>query len=113
MRLRSSLNSWSSGDRRRTARWGSALPVRACVLGALLAFAGASVGTAAAQEAAPRFATRLAVVDHPQQKTTVVEVTFTRAPAYFARFSDEKRRLVIDVMDADVRGVKDTFSRET
>jgi type IV pilus assembly protein PilQ len=100
-------------DRRRSARWGSALSVRASVFGALLAFAGASVGIAGAEETAERFATRLTVVDHPQQKSTVVEITFTRTPAYFARLSDEKRRLVIDVMDADVRGVKDTLSRET
>jgi type IV pilus assembly protein PilQ len=111
MRLRSSLNTWSSGHRRRTARWRSALPVRAGVFAALLALAGARV--ASAEETVERFATHLTVVDHPQQKTTVVEVTFTRTPAYFARLSDEKRRLVIDVMDADVRGVKDTFARET
>jgi type IV pilus assembly protein PilQ len=115
MRLRSSLNSGSSVDRRRTARWGSALPVRAGLFGALLAFAGASASAsvAAGAETTERFATRLTVVDHPQQKSTVVEITFTRTPAYFARFSDEKRRLVIDVMDADVRGIKDTLSRET
>ena len=43
----------------------------------------------------------------------MVEVTFTAAPTYLARFSDEKRRLVVDVIDADVRGVPDTFTRET
>jgi type IV pilus assembly protein PilQ len=63
--------------------------------------------------AAERYATRLTVVDHPQQKATVVEVTFTSPPAYMARFSDERRRLIIDVMDADVRGVPETFARET
>jgi type IV pilus assembly protein PilQ len=77
----------------------------------MLAIAGVTL-CASAADAAERYATRLTVVDHPQQKATVVEVTFTEPPAYLARFSDEKRRLVVDVMDADVR-VPETFGRET
>jgi hypothetical protein len=78
----------------------------------MLALAGVTF-CASAAHAGERYATRLTVVDHPQQKATVVEVTFTQPPAYLARFSDEKRRLIIDVMDADVRGVPETFSRPT
>ncbi|HWO13848.1 MAG TPA: type IV pilus secretin PilQ, partial [Polyangiaceae bacterium] len=79
----------------------------------MLALAAATVGAAAWADGPERFATRLSVVDQPQQKTTVVEVTFTRPPMYMARFSDEKRRLIVDVMEADVRGIPDAFSKET
>jgi type IV pilus assembly protein PilQ len=79
----------------------------------MLALAAATFGVAALADGPERLATRLTVVDHPQQKTTVVEVTFTRAPMYMARFSDEKRRLIVDVMEADVRGIPDAFSKET
>jgi type IV pilus assembly protein PilQ len=82
------------------------------MVASMLALAGVTV-CATPAEAAQRYATRLTVVDHPQQKATVVEVTFTESPAYMARFSDEKRRLIVDVMDADVRGVPETFGRET
>jgi type IV pilus assembly protein PilQ len=112
MRLRWSLESVSSDCRRCTPSSASRQLLRASALGSLLALAGITLSATAA-EAAERYATRLTVVDHPQQKATVVEVTFTEAPAYIARFSDEKRRLVVDVMDADVRGVPETFGRET
>lgn len=57
------------------------------------------------------YATRLTLSADPKQEETVVAVTFTHTPAYIARFSDEKRRLVVDVMDADVRGLQDTYTR--
>jgi type IV pilus assembly protein PilQ len=82
-------------------------------MGAMLALACATFATSARAEGAERYATGLTVVDHPKQKATVVEVTFTQAPAYIARFSDEKRRLIIDVMDASIKGMPETFSRET
>jgi type IV pilus assembly protein PilQ len=111
MRLRWSLESVSD-CRRSTPPRLSGLSLRAGVFGSMLALAAVTLGASAAQ-AADRYATRLSVVDHPQQKATVVEVTFTAVPTYLARFSDEKRRLVVDVIDADVRGVPDTFTRET
>jgi type IV pilus assembly protein PilQ len=112
MRLRWSLDSVSSDSRRSVPCGPSALLLRTGAV-ALLTLAGMTFGSSAVAEAAERYATRLTVVDHPQQRATVVEVSFTEAPAYIARFSDEKRRLIVDVMDADVRGVPDTFSRET
>ena len=113
MRLRWSLHSMSSDDGRRTKSSGARVRLRAGVVGSLLALVSATFDSAALAQAGERYATRLSVVDHPEQKTTVIEVTFTRAPAYIARFSDEKRRLIVDVMEADVRGVPDTYSRET
>jgi type IV pilus assembly protein PilQ len=102
-----------SSDYRRSVRCGpSASRLRLEVL-ALVTLASVTFGSSEIAEAAERYATRLTVVDLPQQKATVVDVNFTDAPAYIARFSDEKRRLIVDVMDADVRGVPDTFSRET
>jgi type IV pilus assembly protein PilQ len=112
MRLRWSLDSMSSDSRRSVPCGQSALPLRTGAV-ALLTLASVTFGSGAIAEAAERYATKMTVVDHPQQKATVVEVSFTDAPAYIARFSDEKRRLIVDVMDADVRGVPDTFSRET
>jgi type IV pilus assembly protein PilQ len=111
MRLRWSLESVSD-CRRSTPPRLSGLSLRAGVFGSMLALALVTFDASAAR-AADRYATRLSVVDHPQQKATVVEVTFTEAPTYLARFSDEKRRLVVDVIDADVRGIPDTFTRET
>jgi len=112
MRLRWSLDSVSSDSRRSVPRGPSAQPLRAGVV-ALMALASVTFGSSEVAGAAERYATRLTVVENPQQKATFVEVSFTDAPAYIARFSDEKRRLIVDVMDADVRGVPDTFSRET
>jgi type IV pilus assembly protein PilQ len=112
MRLRWSLDSVSSDYRRSVRCRPSASRLRLEML-ALVTVASVTFGSSAIAEAAERYATRLTVVDHPQQKATVVEVSFTDAPAYIARFSDEKRRLIVDVMDADVRGVPDTFARET
>jgi type IV pilus assembly protein PilQ len=83
------------------------------MVGSMLALALATFGTVAVAQSPERYATRMTVVDHPEQRATVVEIAFTQPPAYVARFSDEKRRLIVDVIDADVRGVKDTFSRET
>ena len=113
MRLRSSLDSVSSNNRRRTTGPLAGTKLRAGAIGSMLALAVATFGAAALADGPERLATHLSVVDHPQQKTTVVEVTFTRPPMYMARFSDEKRRLIVDVMEADVRGVPDTFSKET
>jgi type IV pilus assembly protein PilQ len=108
MRLRSSLNSVSP-----SRRWGLGSKFRARMLGSLLALAPVTFGAAAQAQAAERHATRMTVVDKPEQRATVIEIAFTQVPAYIARFSDEKRRLIVDVMDADVKGIKDTFSRET
>src|SRR5688572_238152 len=113
MRLRSSLNSVSSDASRRAPRRGLGSCLRAQMVGSMLALALAMFGAAARAQAPERYATRMTVVDQPQQHATVIEISFTQAPAYIARFSDEKRRLIVDVMDADVKGIKDTFSRET
>ncbi|HTV17783.1 MAG TPA: type IV pilus secretin PilQ [Polyangiaceae bacterium] len=102
----------SSDSRRSVPCVLSARPLLARAL-ALVTLASVSFGSGAIAHAAERYATHLTVVDHPQQKATVVEVSFTESPAYIARFSDEKRRLIVDVMDADLKGVPDTFSRET
>ncbi len=112
MRLRSSLNAVSSACRRASFP-GPGVHLRAGFISSMLALFAASVGTPALAEQSGRFATRLTVTDVPKQKETVIEVTFTRAPTYIARFSDEKRRMIVDVMDADVRGLSDTYAHET
>jgi type IV pilus assembly protein PilQ len=62
-------------------------------------------------QAAPGLATRLTVAES-KPKETLITVSFTNTPTYMARFSDEKKRLVVDVMDADVRGLSDTYTRQ-
>ncbi|HEU4581996.1 MAG TPA: type IV pilus secretin PilQ [Polyangiaceae bacterium] len=58
------------------------------------------------------YATRLTVAESAKPRETLITVNFTHTPAYIARFSDEKRRFIVDVMDSDVRGLSDTYSRE-
>jgi type IV pilus assembly protein PilQ len=58
------------------------------------------------------YATRLTVAESAKPRETLITVSFTHTPAYIARFSDEKRRFIVDVMDSDVRGLSDTYARE-
>ena len=111
MRLRSSLNLVPSQHWRAPFR-GSRLRFRAGMAGSLLVFACAASAVPAGAETVRRYATRLSVSADPKPAHAVVEVTFTHTPTYIARFSDEKRRLIVDVMDADIRGLADTYSRE-
>ncbi len=111
MRLRSSLNLVPSQYGRAHFR-GSGLRFRAGMAGSMLVLAWAASAAPALADNVRRYATRLSVSADPKQEQAVVEVTFTHTPTYIARFSDEKRRLIVDVMDADIRGLADTYSRE-
>jgi type IV pilus assembly protein PilQ len=62
-------------------------------------------------EAAGRYATALKVQQPPKSDETVITVSFTGEPTYMAHFADAKQRLVVDVVDSDVRGIQPTFDR--
>jgi type IV pilus assembly protein PilQ len=89
-------------------------------LASLVALCSASFGASASAPATAGatggsvlgYATRLTVAESAKPQETLITVSFTRTPAYIARFSDERRRFIVDVVDADVRGLADTYSRE-
>lgn len=83
-------------------------PRLACALVASSLLCG--LGPSPAVAAPPlTFATRLQV--SREAETTLVKIRFTRTPTYMARLGDGKRRLIVDVMNADVRGVPPTYSK--
>jgi type IV pilus assembly protein PilQ len=61
--------------------------------------------------AAGRYATALKVQQAPKSDETVITVSFTGEPTYMAHFADAKQRLVVDVVDSEVRGIKPTYDR--
>src|SRR5262245_49531588 len=120
---RSSLTQPLPSDHRRELPRGSRR-LRAPALASLVALCSVSWGAPAPAQAmggsqagspagsAAGYATRLTVAESPKPHETLITVSFTNTPTYIARFSDEKRRFIVDVMDADVRGLADTYSRE-
>jgi type IV pilus assembly protein PilQ len=107
---RSSLSqSLPSNRRQRSGRGSRRLRVQ--VLASLVALCSASWGAHAAGVVSG-YATKLTVSESAKPHETLITVSFTHTPAYMARFSDEKRRFIVDVVDSDVRGLSDTYARE-
>lgn len=67
---------------------------------------GASIASAATKSA-----TSMSVASTKKTEEAVIRVKFTAPPTYLARFENNKTRLIVDVMDANIRGLKETFTR--
>ena len=76
-----------------------------------LAALGLSLGTPALGAGVGRYATDLKVSEAKATNETVVTVSFSAEPTYMAHFADAKRRLLVDVMDSELRGIPATFDR--
>ncbi len=113
--LRSQLSKLAPVEARRSFSWRCLSSWRGepRVLGSLLGLACVTTVLPALAETPLRHATGLRVSENAALNETEITVQFTGTPAYIARFSDEKRRLIIDVMDSDVRGIAPTYGRPT
>ncbi len=110
MMSRSSLSNFAPGRWCTIAR-SSAFRLRAGMACSVLALLCATHDAPARTEGVAGHATRLNMTADEKARETLAVVTFTHTPAYIARFSDEKKRLIVDVVDAGVRGLSETYSR--
>ncbi|MCA9597922.1 MAG: type IV pilus secretin PilQ [Myxococcales bacterium] len=92
-------------------RWTSPRLSSALTLG--LALAILTPARAEAAGSASRHATRIQVARTGNTGAAQVTVSFTAAPTFSARLDKQRKRLIIDVPDADIRGAPGAVTKRT